>query len=243
MSSPILQVNNVGASFGDKPIISGVTFEVTEGETLAIIGPNGAGKTVLFKTLIGSLPHSGSIEWAKSARIGYVPQTIDLERGLPLTLGDFLFTKARLLGLGASSVEESLRLVHLSSELLTHKLGALSGGQLQRGLIAFALLGDPNVLLLDEPTAGIDAPREEQIYDTIHRLQDERKLTIILISHDLSLVYSHSTSVLCLNQQVVCHGAPHHVLTPENLKHLYGERVLYHHIHGSHQDENKEVSK
>jgi zinc transport system ATP-binding protein len=233
MTAPILQVRDVGVSFGEKKVISGISFEVLEGETLAIIGPNGAGKTVLFKALIGSLPHVGEVKWSPAARIGYVPQTIDLERSLPLTLEDFLNTKARLLGLERGAIKEALRLVRLPEDLLSHKLGILSGGHLQRGLIAFALLGNPNVLLLDEPTAGIDQPREEQIYDTIHRLQDEKGITFILISHDLSLVYSHSTNVLCLNQQVVCHGTPHHVLTPENLHHLYGERVLYHHEHAS----------
>lgn len=238
MTTPILQVKDVEVSFGEKTVISGISFEVLEGETLAIIGPNGAGKTVLFKALIGSLPHKGEVAWSPAARIGYVPQTIDLERSLPLTLGDFLNTKARLLGLPAEEISNALHLVHLPEDLLSHKLGILSGGQLQRGLIAFALLGNPNILLLDEPTAGIDLPREEQIYDTIHRLQDEKGITFILISHDLSLVYSHSTNVLCLNQQVVCHGTPHHVLTPENLQHLYGERVLYHHEHEAREGHN-----
>ncbi len=229
----VLSVKDLSVAFDGQKVISNVSFEVPEKESLAIIGPNGAGKTVLIRALIGALPHGGTVDWRVGTRIGYVPQRIDLERGLPLTLGDFLLAKARNFEVKMEAILEALSLVHLEPDILNKKLGALSGGQLQRGLIAFALLGNPNVLLFDEPTAGIDLPREEQIYDTIHRLQDKKGLTLILISHDLSLVYSHSTSVLCLNQQIVCHGSPHHVLTPENLKQLYGERVLYHHEHES----------
>jgi zinc transport system ATP-binding protein len=235
----ILTVKDVSVSFGSKKVISDISFDVPEKESLAIIGPNGAGKSVLLRSLIGALPYSGEITWRADVRLGYVPQRIDLERGLPLTLGDFLFAKAAHLKVNRKKVLELLSLVHLTPEILDEKLGALSSGQLQRGLIAFALIGEPNVLLFDEPTAGIDLPREEQIYDTVHRLQDEKGLTLILVSHDLSLVYSHSTSVLCLNNQIVCHGTPHHVLTPENLKHLYGERVLYHHEH-EHQESKKQ---
>lgn len=230
MPDNILEVKNLKVSFGKNKVLTGVSFVVERGESLAIIGPNGSGKSVLFRALIGSLPYAGEIVWSKDARVGYVPQRIDIDRNLPLTLRDFLLTKSNLMK-GPHEIEKFLNLVKLPSEFLDKKLGHLSGGQLQRALIAFALIGDPNVLLFDEPTAGVDLPREEQIYDTIHRLQDEKGLTVILVSHDLSLVYSHSTKVLCLNQSVVCYGTPHHVLNQENLHHLYGERVLYHHEH------------
>ncbi len=231
MTTPILAVSGLGVAFGKQEILRDVSFSLSPGESLALIGPNGSGKSVLLRALIGSVPSSGLIQWADDVRIGYVPQRIDLERSLPLTLHDFLMTKVRLLSLPHAAIHAALRVVRLHPVTLSTKLVHLSGGQFQRALIAFALLGEPNVLLFDEPTTGVDAPREEQIYDTIHRLQDERQLTLILVSHDLSLVYRSATSVLCLNKRVVCYGIPQRVLTSENLSALYGERVLYHHDH------------
>ena len=227
----ILKVTNLSVIFPDQEALSRVSFEVQENDSLAIIGPNGSGKSVLLRALVGAVPFSGSIEWASGVRIGYVPQKLDLERNLPLTLGDFLATKIKILDLPKKEVLETLSQVKLAPSFLNKKLGFLSGGQFQRALIAFALIGKPNVLLFDEPTSGIDLPREEQIYDMLHRLQDEGGLTLILVSHDLSLVYKHASEVLCLNKSLVCAGVPQEVLTTETLQKLYGDRVLYHHEH------------
>ncbi len=227
----ILKVTNLSVIFPDQEALSRVSFEVQENDSLAIIGPNGSGKSVLLRALVGAVPFTGSIEWAHGVRISYVPQKLDLERNLPLTLGDFLATKIKILDLPKKAVLEALSQVKLASSFLNKKLGFLSGGQFQRALIAFALIGKPNVLLFDEPTSGIDLPGEEQIYDMLHRLQDEGGLTLILVSHDLSLVYKYASEVLCLNKSLVCAGAPQEVLTAETLQKLYGDRVLYHHEH------------
>lgn len=231
MPEPILSVKNLSVSFDGKRVLSGVGVEVAGGESVAVIGPNGSGKTVFLRALIGAVPHEGEIRWGKDVRIGYVPQRIDLERTLPLTVRDFLLTRVASLRLVRDTIRKNMGLVRLPESFLDKKLGSLSAGQLQRVLIAFALLGDPNVLLFDEPTAGVDLPREEQIYETLHRLQEEKHFTLFLVSHDLSLVYRYATQVLCINGRLVCYGTPHHVLTEENLRHLYGDRVLYHHHH------------
>jgi zinc transport system ATP-binding protein len=151
---------------------------VPQGATLAVIGPNGSGKTVLFKALIGSVPYDGSVHWRPGTRIGYIPQKLDIERDLPLTGQDFLRAKATVAGAPAGDAARVIALVKLSRELVTRPIGTLSGGQFQRLLLAFALLGRPNVLLFDEPTAGVDEPAEEGLYDMIRRVQEEERLTL-----------------------------------------------------------------
>lgn len=233
----ILTVQNVSVTLDGHRILERLDFSVPEGEILAVIGPNGSGKTILLQALIGSVPFSGSVAWREGAKIGYVPQKLDIARDLPLTAGDLLNAKIRVQGLKRAAMKEAIRLARLDASLLSRPIGVLSGGQFQRVLVALALLGDPNVLLFDEPTAGIDEQSEEQIYETLYRLKDERKLTIVLVSHDLSVVYRYASQVLCLNRKEVCYGVPREVLTPETLHELYGRPHKYHvhdhHEHGS----------
>ncbi len=209
-----------------------VSFELSSRERLSILGPNGAGKTVLLKALLGLLPSSGEIVWSPAARIGYVPQKIDAEIHLPLTFNDLFHAKCSTLKVSINDAQAVAGNVGLTREILATPVGHLSGGQFQRGLIGFALIGEPNVLLLDEPTASVDEPGEEHIYELIHRLQEERNLASIMVSHDLSFVFRYATTVLCLNRQKVCFGAPRDALSHEVLEKLYGESVgFYDHDH------------
>jgi zinc transport system ATP-binding protein len=137
-------------------------------------------------------------------------------------------------------VEDTIRVVGLDARLMTTPVGHLSGGQFQRALIAFALLGKPNVLIFDEPTASIDKPGEEQMYELIHRLQEEYGITVILVSHDLSFVYRYATKVLAINKNEICFGSPEDALTPEALQKLYGPTKFYHSTH-EHSGKNVEV--
>lgn len=222
----VLAVENLSVGFGKTDVLRGLTFSVEEGTSLAVIGPNGSGKTVLFKALVGSLPHRGEIRWAPGVRIGYVPQKLDLERDLPITGLDLLRAKVDVSGSGEDIVAAS-RGVGLGDEV-ARPISALSGGQLQRLLVALALLGRPSVLLLDEPTAGVDEPGQERLNELIRRLQQERHLTVLLISHELSVVSRHATHVLCLAYERACFGAPRTILTPELLSEIYGAPVEYH---------------
>jgi zinc transport system ATP-binding protein len=232
-SADALAVAHLTVRFGKTEVIRDLSFSVPEGSTLAVIGPNGAGKTALFRALVGAVPHEGTIRWAPGLRIGYVPQKLDLERDLPITGGDLLRARARLAGASRPEIERALLRLSIDSDVLGRLVGTLSGGQFQRLLIAFALLGEPTVLLLDEPTAGIDEPRQEQLYETVHRLQTEQGVTVLLISHELSIVFQHATNVLCLSREYTCFGAPRQVLTPEHLAQVYGAPVgLY--LHDSH---------
>jgi len=225
----VLEIERLGVRLGGRQILTDLSLTVPEGATLAIIGPSGSGKTVLFRALIGALPYTGEIRWGPDARIGYVPQKLDLERDLPITGLDFLRARARVARAGDAEVRRVLALVNLDPKLAGQPIGSLSGGQFQRLLLAFALMDRPSVLLCDEPTAGVDEPGEERLYVMLHRLQVEEHLTVLLISHELSLIYRYATAVLCLSLgQLPCTGAPLEVLTPERLQQVYGAPMQYH---------------
>ena len=224
----VLEVSGLTIAFGDLRVIDDLSFTVQDGESLAIIGPSGSGKTVLFRALIGAVPHPGTIRWAPDARIGYVPQKLDIERDLPLTGTDLLRAKAHVGRVALDDIARALQLVNLGTDIVGAPIGTLSGGQFQRLLLACAFLGRPSVLLFDEPTAGVDAPGEEMLYETIHRVQQQQRLTLLLISHDLSLVYRHATTVLCLGRGRAWLGPPSEVLTPGRLEELYGGPMTYH---------------
>ena len=229
----ILEVKNLSVTIGAEEILKGISFAVKRGSALAIIGPNGAGKTILFKALLGIIPHQGEIHWEANTRVGYVPQRFDMDRSVPLTVKEFFLLKSRRFWRGdqrfLGHLEHDLGVVGLSNSILQKSVSELSGGELQRLLISWAMVDHPDVLLLDEPTAGIDIGFEETIYQLMHRLQDERGTTILLISHDLNVVYRYAEEVLCINKQMICQGRPQEVLNPEDLAKIYGAGGFYRH--------------
>jgi zinc transport system ATP-binding protein len=237
----ILTVTGLNVEFDNHKILDDVGFEVRRDGTLAIIGPNGAGKSVLFRALLGLIPYKGIITWSPDAKIGYVPQKLAIAKDIPLTVDEFMHFKEK----DQSKIREAIKSVgfmeqaehsHNDARVLNSRLGVLSGGELQRVLIAYALLGDPNVLLFDEPTAGVDIAGEETVYSLIHKLQADEDLTIIFISHELGVVYQYAETVLCLNKEKICYGPPKVVIDKSSLAKMYGEEVnLYkHHEHNDH---------
>ncbi len=232
----LLSVKNLTVSYGDKVVVENVSFELNRRDILAVIGPNGSGKTTLMKAILALVPATGEIHWPEKTRCGYVPQRFDFDRTFPLTVAE-----AFLLRLGHNfwwrdvrsnqEIKAALEQVGALS-LLDQRIGDLSGGQLQRVLIAYSLLGKPEILFFDEPATGIDLGGEETVYNLIHKLVHEAGLTVIFISHDLDVVYRHATAVICLNRKMVCHGAPRQVLTGEMLEQIYGQYVgAYQHQH------------
>ena len=224
----ILTVDRLSIRFGSTTVLKDVSFCVSRGESVAVIGPNGSGKTVLFRALIGAIPSEGTLKWAPGIRFGYVPQKVDLARDLPITGIDFLHARGLSSQSSDAALTKAIGAVGLSPELCRQSVGSLSGGQFQRLLIAFALMGDPDVLLLDEPTAGVDEPGQERFNEIIQRLRGERRLTVLLISHDLSVVHQHATHVLCLSGGTAHFGEPTTILTPELLHKVYGTPVAFH---------------
>lgn len=228
MQEPILAVSDLRVKFDDQLILDNVNFEVEDGETVAIIGPNGAGKTVLFRSLLGLIPFEGKVIWRPGTRVGYVPQKLAVEKDLPLTVNDFLSIKEN----NPKEIKDSLLSVGFKDEkVLKQKLGILSGGEFQRILIAWALLGDPQILLFDEPTSGVDVSSEETIYSFLKRFQERKKIALILISHELEVVYRYAKKVVCLNKKQVCFGLPREVLDKESLEKIFGGEIGYYQHH------------
>jgi zinc transport system ATP-binding protein len=224
----ILDVRQLSVHFGPRPVLRDLSFGVERGTSLAILGPNGAGKTVLFRSLVGAMPFDGTVHWAPGTRIGYVPQNLDLERDIPITGLDFLSARTALARGTRIDVSRVLELVGIPPDVASQPIGVLSGGQFQRLLLAFALVGDPNVLLLDEPTAGVDEPGQEQINELVSILQRDHAMTVLFISHEVTVVSRYATNVLCLSRGVSCFGPPRTVLTPDLLRDMYRTDVHYH---------------
>ncbi|HYS99346.1 MAG TPA: metal ABC transporter ATP-binding protein [Thermoplasmata archaeon] len=214
-SLDLLRVANLGVQSNHVPILEDVSFHVRRGTTLAIVGPNGAGKTTLFRVLLGLVPHTGTVEWAGPVRIGYVPQNF-VATDVPVTVRDFLEFK------GGSHFEESLAAVGLEAGVLSKRLDVLSGGEMQRVLIAWAVFDRPNVLLFDEPTATVDIGSEDMLYETLNKLEKANNITVLLITHDIHIASQYSDAVLALNRTVRFFGAPARLSDPDLLKEIFG---------------------
>jgi zinc transport system ATP-binding protein len=240
-----LSIRNLTVRKGGTEILSGIDADIRCGQVTALIGPNGAGKTTLLLAILGQMPYTGEIRVCRSPehgkgapRIGYVPQRLDFDREAPLTVLDFFAISAQrrpvFLGVSAAarrSARESLELAGVD-HLMDHPLGKLSGGELQRVLFALALRDSPDILLLDEPVSGVDLAGGEQFCEFLDQVHRSARFSLLLVSHDLSVVTRHADQVICLNRRIVCQGATTEVLTAGNLAAMYGgEPHLFRHNH------------
>ena len=233
MSDILLEVKNFNVALDGIPILSDLNFKVEEGEFLTIMGPNGSGKTVFVKSILGLLPYQGELKWHKKHKIGYLPQGMNqmTVRDTPLTVKDFFSLKKTKPG----DAMKYLSLVGLESEIINKKAGYLSGGEFQRMLIAWVLVSQPNILFLDEPTSTIDIVGGKTIYSLLRDIGQSQNLTIFNVTHDLNIVYAHSTHVLCLSRLGHrCYGVPEEILTPEVLHDIYKSDIKFY----THEKEN-----
>jgi len=231
---PILVVRGLNVKFGEDEVIKNLSFEVKKGEFLIVLGPNGSGKTTLFKAILGLVPSEGKIIWqgAKTPKISYLPERLsqDQFKNLAITIKEFFrFKESR-----DEKIVPILKAVGLEpKDILNKNPGNLSSGQFQRMLIAWSLISEPEILFFDEPATGIDIGGEETIYSLLEKFWKEKNLTILLITHDLDIVYKYATNVLCLSKKgVCCFGPPKEILTPEALEKIYKTGIkFYEHRH------------
>jgi zinc transport system ATP-binding protein len=244
-----LSVENLCVKANEMHLLENITFSIKQGRVVAIIGPNGAGKTTLVKAILGLIPYQqGSVliyghpigNGDLSSKVGYVPQKLDFDRSFPMTVSELLhFTVPPAFSLPFlkrkkedDHIDSLLEIVG-AQDLKNRGIGSLSGGELQRVMIAKALVNDPKILFLDEPSSGVDIEGQERFHDLVMRLNKENDLTVILISHDLNVVYRFADDVLCLNRKLVCSGKPAETLTDEVIKSIYGE-MMGGYIHSCH---------
>ncbi len=215
----ILSISNLTVKLQNQTILENVTFKIKKGTTLAIVGPNGAGKTIFFRTLLNLVPYTGKIEWEEKVKIGYVPQNISV-KDIPISVKEFLSYK------DGANVENALSAVRLDAPTIRNKtLSVLSGGQLRRVLIAWALIDNPNVLLFDEPTVGVDVGGEESVFFMLSELKKKSNITMLLITHDIHLVKEYTDQLLGLNKCMTYFGDAQRIAEPSLQQKIYGETI------------------
>ncbi|RYH09518.1 metal ABC transporter ATP-binding protein [Tropicimonas sp. IMCC6043] len=232
-TSPLIEATGLVVRRGGNVALQEVDFTISRGEIVTIVGPNGSGKSTLLRTLIGAIrPSAGHIRRAPGLRIGYVPQSLHIEPGLPLSVARFLALPRPQ---PADRIAEALNRAGLP-DLHDRRMTELSGGQFQRVLLARALLERPDILMLDEPTQGLDQRGSADFYRQIEEVRSELGCAVVMVSHELHVVMSASDRVICLNGHVCCSGAPDVVATAPEYRALFGTGTkgalaLYRHTH------------
>jgi zinc transport system ATP-binding protein len=230
-----IEVKNLAVAFNGNQVIENVTFGVDKGDVVSIIGPNGSGKTTLVRAMLGLIEHKGTVTWNGTpfrehlGEAGYVPQRFDFDRTFPISVDEFLNLPDYK---PDTSWREEMCREFGVTDILKKKLGTLSGGQMQRVLIVSSLLKKPELLILDEPTSGVDIEGVASFYELVRHINKEHHITVFLISHEVNMVSTTSTKVICVNRSLFCCGEPQRVMTKETLEKLYSSHFeMREHIH------------
>ncbi|MBT8414513.1 MAG: metal ABC transporter ATP-binding protein [Boseongicola sp.] len=243
--SPLFQAKGMSVRLDGQVVLASVNLSVSPGEIVTIVGPNGSGKSTLLRAIIGAIqPDSGSLDLRPGLRIGYVPQKLHIDPTLPVTVIRFLSLPK------AASRSEALRVLGLTGaqSVAARQLSELSGGQLQRVLLARALLAEPELLILDEATQGLDQPGSASFYQLISDIRDDIGCGILMVSHELHVVMASSDRVICLNGHICCEGHPAHVASAPEYRALFGTGTggalaLYRHEHDHNHDHHHEIAE
>ncbi len=238
---PLLNASGILFCRNGKTILDHVDICIHSGEILTLIGPNGAGKTTLVRILLGLLsPDEGKITRSKRLTIGYMPQKLSLDSSMPLTVGRFL----ALTGAKTNIIKDALHRVGVPA-INQHMMSQLSGGELQRVMLARAIVRNPDLLVLDEPVQGVDITGQSKLYSLIGDLRQELNCAVLMISHDLHLVMAQTDTVVCLNHHICCHGHPESISTDPAFLELFGQQTdtgvavyTHHHDHQHDSGEN-----
>jgi zinc transport system ATP-binding protein len=219
----LLELNNIDLLIGKRHILHKVDLQLAPGEILTIIGPNGAGKTTLVRIALGLLqPTSGQVKRRSNMRIGYMPQRLYLDPTFPISVKRFL----SMAGAGQSDKITAVLEEVGAAHVLNSTMQSLSGGELQRVLLARVLLRDPDLLVLDEPVQGVDVHGQMELYQLISRIRDQHQCAVMMVSHDLHLVMAATDRVLCLNQHICCSGSPEAVTNDPAYLKMFGPQAV-----------------
>lgn len=236
-------LEHIGVAFGRKAVLHDISFTLRPGHILTLLGPNGAGKSTLVRVVLGLIaPTEGTLKRQPKLRMGYVPQKIHLDPTLPLTVERFMRLRPYV---KKSDIAPSLARVQ-AQHLQTAPMQKLSGGEMQRVLLARALLNSPQLLVLDEPTQGVDVNGQVALYDLIDNIRRALGCAVLMVSHDLHLVMAKTDEVLCLNHHICCSGTPDVVSAHPDFIAMFGQRgpaplAIYHHHHNHRHDLQGEV--
>jgi zinc transport system ATP-binding protein len=243
---PLVEAKKISVTRGEKIILSAASLKVRNSEIVTLIGPNGAGKTTMVRVVLGLLtPDQGNITKRPDLVIGYMPQKFNIDHTLPITVSRFLLLGARNRSYSIESQAKVLDEVGVA-EILNTPLQAVSGGEFQRILLARALIRDPDLLVLDEPSQGIDVSGQAELYRLITQIRNKRKCGVLMVSHDLHLVMAETDEVICLNQHVCCSGHPETIANDPGYIQLFGKQVastvaIYQHHHDHNHDTSGNV--
>ncbi|MGR3762270.1 ATP-binding cassette domain-containing protein (plasmid) [Roseobacteraceae bacterium NS-SX3] len=234
----LVTMNGVSVRHGGHTVLSNVDLRIAPGEIVTVVGPNGSGKSTLLRLVIGALPPSlGTVGRSPGLRIGYVPQKLHIDPTLPLTVRRFLSLPVRVSDAQAAAALEQAG----AGSLGKRQMSGLSGGQFQRVLLARALLCDPQLLILDEATQGLDQPGSAAFYQQIAAVRQHLGCAVLMVSHELHVVMAASDRVICLNGHICCEGEPEHVASAPEYRALFGTGTqgalaLYRHEHNHSHD-------